>query len=38
MAKSESECPYKEGYLWFPPHGVLTQLKVNCWHFISVIF
>lgn len=30
MAKSESEDPCKEGYLWFPPHGVLTQLKVSC--------
>lgn len=27
MAKSDE--PYKEGYLWFPPQGVLSQLKVN---------
>ncbi|XP_050438404.1 docking protein 2 [Adelges cooleyi] len=25
MAKSDD--PYKEGHLWFPPHGVLSQLK-----------
>lgn len=24
----KSDDPYKEGYLWFPPHGVLSQLKV----------
>lgn len=27
MARSDDL--YKEGYLWFPPHGVLSQLKVN---------
>lgn len=26
MARSDD--PYKEGYLYFPPHGVLSQLKV----------
>lgn len=31
----ETEKPYKEGHLLFPPHGVLGQLKVS---FIIVFF
>lgn len=27
MARSDD--PFKEGYLYFPPHGVLSQLKVS---------
>lgn len=34
MAKSDD--PYKEGYLWFPPHGVLSQLKVVTDHSIHL--
>lgn len=31
MKMPNIENPFKEGYLWFPPHGVLGQLKKS-WH------
>lgn len=29
ITMADTEGPLKEGFLWFPPHGVLGQLKVS---------